>query len=111
VLDVTFYGVRGSTPCCDERSVRYGGNTSCVLLQAPDRDPIIFDLGTGLRYFGDVFAAVGIGSVQGHCARDASSLGPRPRPAVLPSAAHAGAHLDIVGTGGERTLSEASVSS
>ena len=31
---------------------RYGGNTSCVALEWPDRDPILLDLGTGLRFFG-----------------------------------------------------------
>ena len=32
--------------------MRYGGNTSCVAVQIPGADPILFDLGTGLRYFG-----------------------------------------------------------
>jgi phosphoribosyl 1,2-cyclic phosphodiesterase len=51
-MHVTFHGVRGSTPChCDETR-RYGGNTSCVSLSAPGEDPMVFDLGTGLRYFG-----------------------------------------------------------
>ena len=51
-LDVTFYGVRGSTPCpCDENR-RYGGNTSCVVLDVPGGEPILFDLGTGLRFYG-----------------------------------------------------------
>jgi phosphoribosyl 1,2-cyclic phosphodiesterase len=53
MLDVTFYGVRGSTPCSGHDSARYGGNTSCVVLEVPGRDPIIFDMGTGLRYFGE----------------------------------------------------------
>lgn len=30
----------------------YGGNTSCVVLEAPDQSPIIFDMGTGIRSFG-----------------------------------------------------------
>lgn len=51
-MDVTFYGVRGSTPCDCEEQKRYGGNTSCVALEGPDETPVIFDLGTGLRYFG-----------------------------------------------------------
>lgn len=51
-MDVTFYGVRGSTPCDCEEQKRYGGNTSCVALEGPGETPIIFDLGTGLRYFG-----------------------------------------------------------
>lgn len=51
-LNITFYGVRGSTPCACEANKRYGGNTACVALESPGRDPIVFDLGTGLRFFG-----------------------------------------------------------
>jgi ribonuclease BN (tRNA processing enzyme) len=51
---LTFYGVRGSTPCDAKRYERYGGNTSCVALEAPGHAPVIFDLGTGLREYGDV---------------------------------------------------------
>ena len=52
LLNVTFYGVRGSTPCpCDANS-RYGGNTACVALESPGSDPIVLDLGTGLRFWG-----------------------------------------------------------
>ena len=50
---VTFHGVRGSTPCHAPELVRYGGNTSCVSLDIDGADPILFDLGTGLRYFGN----------------------------------------------------------
>ena len=51
-LNVTFYGVRGSTPCSCDSNRRYGGNTSCVAIEWPGRDPIVLDLGTGLRFFG-----------------------------------------------------------
>lgn len=51
-FDITFHGVRGSTPCHGEATARYGGNTSCVSAAIPGHDPILFDLGTGLRYFG-----------------------------------------------------------
>ena len=51
-MRVTFHGVRGSTPCHGQEIVRYGGNTSCVALDIPGHRPIVFDLGTGLRYFG-----------------------------------------------------------
>lgn len=44
--------MRGSTPCHGDDTCRYGGNTSCVVLEAPGEAPLIFDLGTGLRYFG-----------------------------------------------------------
>lgn len=59
-MDITFYGVRGSTPCSCDNIRRHGGNTSCVLIQPLRGDPIILDLGTGLRYLG-VDAAVGSG--------------------------------------------------
>lgn len=52
MIIVTFHGVRGSTPCHGDDTREYGGNTSCVSLRAPQQVPIIFDLGTGLRYFG-----------------------------------------------------------
>ena len=49
---VTFHGVRGSTPCHGDDIARYGGNTSCVSVAAPGERPLLFDMGTGLRYFG-----------------------------------------------------------
>jgi len=49
---VTFFGVRGSTPCNGAEVARYGGNTSCVGVDVPGEPPLTFDLGTGLRYFG-----------------------------------------------------------
>jgi phosphoribosyl 1,2-cyclic phosphodiesterase len=49
---VTFWGVRGSTPCGCEQNRRYGGNTSCVTVEAPGEEPIVLDLGTGLRLWG-----------------------------------------------------------
>ncbi len=52
MLTVSFYGVRGSTPCSSPDLHRYGGNTSCVVLEGEDGNPIVFDLGTGLRTFG-----------------------------------------------------------
>jgi phosphoribosyl 1,2-cyclic phosphodiesterase len=52
VLNVSFFGVRGSTPCPCDANIRYGGNTSCVGIEAPGHEPIVLDLGTGLRFFG-----------------------------------------------------------
>jgi phosphoribosyl 1,2-cyclic phosphodiesterase len=51
-FDITFHGVRGSTPCHGEEIARYGGNTSCVSVDVPGQEPLLFDLGTGARYFG-----------------------------------------------------------
>jgi phosphoribosyl 1,2-cyclic phosphodiesterase len=53
MIDITFYGVRGSTPCSCDETKTYGGNTSCVLVQLPNEHPIVLDLGTGLRYLGE----------------------------------------------------------
>jgi phosphoribosyl 1,2-cyclic phosphodiesterase len=52
LVDITFWGVRGSTPCPCPTNQRYGGNTACVTVERPGRTPIILDLGTGLRFFG-----------------------------------------------------------
>ena len=49
---VAFHGVRGSTPCSCPTLARYGGNTSCISIETEGQDPIILDLGTGLRMFG-----------------------------------------------------------
>ena len=51
-MRLSFYGVRGSTPSFHELNLRYGGNTATVVLDEPDEDPILFDLGTGLRAYG-----------------------------------------------------------
>ena len=63
-LQVSFHGVRGSTPCSCESNRRYGGNTACVSVDAPGIDPLILDIGTGLRFFGDQQPADG--SFRGH---------------------------------------------
>ena len=46
-----FYGVRGSIAVPGPATVRYGGNTSCALLQHGD-ETLILDGGTGLRALG-----------------------------------------------------------
>ncbi len=56
---VAFWGVRGSTPCDGPEYARYGGNTSCVEVTADGHAPVIFDLGTGLRGYGQRLLAEG----------------------------------------------------
>jgi phosphoribosyl 1,2-cyclic phosphodiesterase len=51
-MRVTFHGVRGSTPCQSDDIRRYGGNTSCVSIDVPGQQPLLLDMGTGLRYYG-----------------------------------------------------------
>lgn len=57
MIEIEFFGVRGSTPCSCRSTAGIGGNTSCVVLRCGDDDPIILDLGTGLRYLGDKLCA------------------------------------------------------
>ena len=57
--EVIFWGVRGSTPCDGHQFNRYGGNTSCVEFKVEGHDPIVFDLGTGLRNYGEHLEADG----------------------------------------------------
>ena len=44
--------MRGSTPVGGPDFVRYGGHTSCVLVEPRDSAPIVIDLGTGIRNLG-----------------------------------------------------------
>lgn len=50
-LQVTFWGVRGSSPGCNKDQQQVGGHTSCVSVELPDR-LVIFDGGTGLTNLG-----------------------------------------------------------
>ena len=56
-VHVSFYGVRGSTPCPGPDTAKYGGNTSCVVLRVENGEPLILDLGTGLRTLGHTMTA------------------------------------------------------
>ena len=49
---VKFRGVRGSFPVADKKFLQYGGNTSCVEIQA-GKHTIILDAGTGIVKSGD----------------------------------------------------------
>ncbi|MEM7338640.1 MAG: MBL fold metallo-hydrolase [Actinomycetota bacterium] len=58
MLTVTFWGVRGSTPCPGPHTAAYGGNTACVVVDRPGgAPPIIFDLGTGVTAYGRALAS------------------------------------------------------
>ncbi|HXZ10779.1 MAG TPA: MBL fold metallo-hydrolase [Candidatus Sulfotelmatobacter sp.] len=50
---LVFWGVRGSTPTPERNTWRYGGNTPCLELTAPDGTQFILDCGTGLRTLGN----------------------------------------------------------
>jgi phosphoribosyl 1,2-cyclic phosphodiesterase len=53
VAKLVFWGVRGSTPTLERDTWRYGGNTPCLELTAPDGTKFILDCGTGLRMLGN----------------------------------------------------------
>jgi phosphoribosyl 1,2-cyclic phosphodiesterase len=57
IAKLSFWGVRGSTPTVDPATWRYGGNTPCVELIAPDGTQFILDCGTGLRALGSRWGA------------------------------------------------------
>ena len=65
-VNIGFYGVRGSTPCASDANRRYGGNTACVVLEEPGCEPIVLDLGTGLRLYGEDHTAAGRPAFTGH---------------------------------------------
>lgn len=47
-MRVTFRGVRGSLPSPGQKTVRYGGNTSCIEVETGEGGTIILDAGTGI---------------------------------------------------------------
>lgn len=47
-MRVRFWGVRGSIPSPGPKTVRYGGNTTCIEVETDDGKRIIFDAGTGI---------------------------------------------------------------
>lgn len=55
---VRFWGVRGSLPCPGPATVRIGGNTSCVQVEA-DGELIILDAGSGIRPLGNALMKTG----------------------------------------------------
>lgn len=48
-----FWGVRGSIPTLERNTWRYGGNTPCLELTAPEGTRFVLDCGTGLRMLGN----------------------------------------------------------
>jgi phosphoribosyl 1,2-cyclic phosphodiesterase len=50
-MKVKFYGTRGSIPVCSPGFQEFGGNTTCILLEGPQRT-VVLDAGTGIRELG-----------------------------------------------------------
>ncbi len=50
---VKFYGTRGSIPVCSMDFLEFGGNTSCIAINLPDKNVLnIIDAGSGIRTLG-----------------------------------------------------------
>ena len=47
-MKIRFWGVRGSIPSPGRKTVRYGGNTTCIEVETDDGQTIILDAGTGI---------------------------------------------------------------
>lgn len=54
-MRVCLWGTRGSIASAGPDTVAYGGNTSCVELEAADGSVVILDAGTGVRRVGDTY--------------------------------------------------------
>ncbi len=52
MIDIRFWGVRGSIAAAGPATAGVGGNTSCVEVRGPGREIIVLDAGTGLRALG-----------------------------------------------------------
>jgi phosphoribosyl 1,2-cyclic phosphodiesterase len=52
-LKIKFWGVRGNIACASPDHMKYGGNTSCIEVQAGDHT-FVMDAGTGIRNFSKV---------------------------------------------------------
>ncbi|NQV82743.1 MAG: response regulator [Rhodospirillales bacterium] len=56
-IDMTFWGVRGTLPVSGRKTLKYGGNTSCMTLEFPRQQFFIFDCGSGIKNLGNWFMA------------------------------------------------------
>jgi phosphoribosyl 1,2-cyclic phosphodiesterase/DNA-binding response OmpR family regulator len=64
-MQVTFYGTRGSLATPGPATLRYGGNTSCVVVKSNSGTLVMLDIGTGAAVLGRELMAKG-GKVTGH---------------------------------------------
>ena len=62
MLQVKFYGTRGSISVSGKEYTEFGGNTTCIQIKAMDTNRIaILDAGTGIRQLGKDFKAMNSG--------------------------------------------------
>jgi phosphoribosyl 1,2-cyclic phosphodiesterase len=58
-VKVQFWGTRGTRPAPGRRTLRYGGNTTCVEVRDSQGDRVIIDSGTGIVELGATLAKKG----------------------------------------------------
>ena len=57
-MRATIWGCRGTLASPGRETIRYGGQTSCVVLDLDDGSVVILDAGTGIRPYGMSLAGV-----------------------------------------------------
>ncbi len=62
-MRLRFWGTRGSIATPGEGTIRFGGNTSCIELNAPGDVRMVLDCGTGARLLGNQLMSNGSGPV------------------------------------------------
>jgi phosphoribosyl 1,2-cyclic phosphodiesterase len=65
-MRIRFWGTRGSIPVPGPKTVRYGGNTSCVEVRTASGELIVLDCGTGAYALGQALLAEPRGPRRGH---------------------------------------------
>lgn len=65
-MRIRFWGTRGSLAKPGPSTIRYGGNTSCVEVRAPDGMLIVLDCGTGAHELGQALMATPARPIRGH---------------------------------------------
>ena len=56
MIELTFWGVRGSIPTPVAENLGYGGNTACISVRCDDQPLVILDAGTGIRALGNTLS-------------------------------------------------------
>jgi len=65
-MRVEFWGTRGSIAKPGPRTVRYGGNTSCIETRSRRGTLVILDCGTGAHALGQKLMSAGAKGLRGH---------------------------------------------
>ena len=55
-MRVKFWGTRGTRPTPGRRTLRYGGNTTCVEVRDGESNLLIIDSGSGIAELGNTFS-------------------------------------------------------